>query len=77
LDDETALFHFSETHQIRSDRLYIVQLPKMSDAAAVGKSRHIALRRFKQNKKLLRKGKLQALIKNYVDLNHADPIPAN
>ena len=55
LDDEAALFHFLDTHQIHSDGRYIIQLPMMSDAPAVGESRHIALQHFKQNEKSLEK----------------------
>ena len=77
-DDKAALYHFQDTHQIEEDGRYKVRVPKTTDPSSFGESRHIAVKRFLQNERSLKKkDKLEDFnqaLQEYVDLNHAEPV---
>ena len=77
-DDEAALYHFQDTHQIEEDGRYKVRVPKTADPSSLGQSRHIAVKCFLQNERSLKKkDKLEDFkqaLQEYVDLNHAEPV---
>ena len=79
-NDEKAIFHFNDTHQIQPDGRYKIKLPRSDHPPTIGQSRHTAVRRFQQNEKsLARKDKLKAfnqVLHEYVQLNHAEPVPS-
>ncbi len=73
--------HFVSNHVFLSQGLYQVTLPRKADAPVLGESRSQALRRLKTNEQsLLKKGKwqqFQDVVKEYMDLGHAEPVPDN
>ena len=79
-NNEKAIFHFNDTHQIQPDGQYKIKLPRSDHPPTIGQSRHTAVRRFQQNEKsLARKDKLEAfnqVLHEYVQLNHAEPAPS-
>ena len=79
-NDEEVTQHFLDTHQIDSDGRYIVKLPRISNPPALGTSRNLAVRRFQQNEKSLnKKGKsaeFNAALSEYIQLDHAEEVPA-
>ena len=54
-DDEAALYHFQDTHQIEEGGRYKVRVPKTADPSSLGESRHIAVKRFLQKERSLKK----------------------
>ena len=78
-NDEIALYHFRDTHKIEKDGRYKVEVPRIADTPTLGESRHIAIKRFLQNERSLKKrGKLDEFntaLREYVDLDHAEIVP--
>ena len=73
--------HYESTHMfIPSAGRYMVTLPKKEQDLTLGESRRQAVKRFHSNERsLLHKGnwdKFQAVIQEYLDLNHAQPVTA-
>ena len=80
-NDQAVVQHFHDTHRIEPDGRYVVELPQTADRPKLGESRSRAIQRFKQNEKsLLRKGRLDdfnAVLREYVELDHAELVPKN
>jgi len=80
-EEKAVLEHFVTNHVFLSQGLYQVTLPRKGDAPVLGESRSQALRRLKSNEQsLLKKGmwqQFQDVVKEYLDLGHAEPIPNN
>ena len=80
-NDQAVVQHFHDTHRIEPDGRYVVELPRTADRPKLGESRSRAIQRFKQNEKsLLRKGRLDdfnAVLREYVELDHAELVPKN
>ncbi len=80
-DDAQAVAHFHDTHVISPDGRFAVALPRVVNPPSLGESRSTAVRRFLQNERSLsKKGKLsdfEAVLKEYVDLDHAEKVPSN
>ncbi len=72
--------NFQDTHQIQADGRYMVKLPRVFNPPDLGESRSRAIQRFRQNEKSLkRKHKIKyfnAVLKEYLDLDHAEPVPS-
>ena len=71
--------HYAKNHiYIPSTGRYQVTLPRRAEAPPLGESREQALKRFKANERsVLHKGtwdKFQAVIQEYLDLGHAQPV---
>ena len=79
-DEQSAVTCFKDTTYRDQDGRYYVELPKRDPQPELGESKTAAVRRFKQNQRSLQKKNqwkafLQGL-QEYVDLNHAEPIPS-
>ena len=80
-EDIRALEHFEDTHSRHSDGRYIVKLPRKEHPPDLGSSRNMAVKRFLQNERSLkRKDKLsqfQDVLQEYISLDHSEPVPAS
>jgi len=79
-EEDQVQKHYDATHvYLPESRRYEVSLPRKPGVAALGDSRTQALQRYQANERaLLRKGTwepFQAVIQEYVDLGHAQPVP--
>ena len=79
-EEEQVQRHFETTCvYLPSAKRYEVSLPRKPGVAALGDSRTQALQRYQSNERtLLRKGTwepFQAVIQEYLDLGHAEPVP--
>ena len=77
-EDQMALEHFADTHTRKEDGRYEVKLPRVQDPPELGNSQNMAIRRFHQNERSLRKKGLldqfNQVVNEYVDLGHAEPV---
>ncbi len=80
-EEKVVQEHFISNHVFLSQGLYQVTLPRKADAPVLGESRSQALRCLKTNEQsLLKKGmwqQFQDVVKEYMDLGHAEPVPDN
>ena len=78
-EEQTAITHFNNTHIFVPPGRYRVTLPRKPDAALLGESRQQAVKRFFSNERSLSTrgtwDKFQEVMKEYVDLVHAEPPP--
>jgi hypothetical protein len=79
LEERTILRHFHETCSRTPEGRFIVTLPKKPDAKAIGESRSLAIKRFLSVERSLKaKGifhEVDKIMREYLELNHAEPIP--
>ena len=75
-----ALTHFKNTVQRQPDWRYMVSLPRRYPIPELGKLRQMALRKYLTNEKsLIKIGQWEAFhmgVQEYIDMNHAEPVPA-
>ena len=80
-DEQLVVNHFKNNHLYLSVGRYQVSLPKKADPPLLGESRSQAVRRFLANERsIFRKGSWKAfqdVVKEYITLNHAEPMPAS
>lgn len=80
LEESTAATHFDVTHKITPQGRFQVTLPRKDNPPPLGFSRPQAVRRFTANEKALLKKKVwepfQAVVQEYLTLNHAERVPA-
>jgi len=78
-ENEKVTQHFLDTHSIDHDERYVVKLPWIANPPTLGKSRHMAMRRYLQNERsLTKKGKFDEFhqaLKEYKDMEHAEDVP--
>ena len=81
MEERTVLRHFELNHFRNKDGRFVVPLPKKSDAKPLGESRSQAVRRLLSLERLLnakgRFAEFKAVMKEYVDLQHAKIVPVN
>ncbi len=81
-EEKQVLKHYETNHSFLSTvGRYQVKLPKKSGESELGESRQQAVKRFFSNERNLKiKGTLQNfndVVKEYIDLGHAEPVPLN
>ncbi len=73
--------HFQTHHYRKQDGRFVVPLPRNPEVKPIGESRSQAVRRFLTLEKSLRSknqcGAFDAVIREYFDLGHAEPVPSN
>ena len=78
-EEQQALDHFSDNVARDQTGRYTVKLPWKESTPLLGCSKEQAVRRYLQNEKTLkRKGqweKFQAVVDEYADLHHSEPVP--
>ncbi len=78
-EEKAAVTHFQDTHKRSPNGRYIVGLPRREPRLELGRSRHTALRRYKQNERALKsKGRWDSFhqgIEEYLQLGHAEKVP--
>ena len=81
IEERMVLRHFESNHFRNKIGRFVVPLPKRSDAKTLGESRSQAVRRFLSLERSLNvKGQFaefEAVMKEYMDLQHAEIIPVN
>ena len=80
LEDKAAEKHFLMTHSRADDGRYITRLPFKNDCTPLGDSRRKALKRLFQVERRLnshaeRKGQYNAVLEEYLTLNHMEKVP--
>ena len=79
-DEQVIVKHYHDTHVYSSGR-YKVTSPRKPEAPQLGDSRVHALQRFRSNERSISlKGNwetFQGVIQEYLDLGHAEPVPAS
>ena len=81
-EEESVQEHFATTHMyVDPPGHYLVTLPRRKDASPLGTSWPQAIQRYLANERSIqRKGSwtsFQAVVKEYIDLGHAEPVPAH
>ena len=80
MEERNVLNHFRETHSRNSDGRFVVPLPRRPGAKPLGESRSQALRRFMSLECLLQKrnrhNQFNSVMKEYLDLGHAELVPS-
>ena len=81
MEERTVLRHFELDHFCNKNGRFVVPLPKKSDAKPLGESRSQAVRRLLSLERSLnakgRFAEFEAVMKEYVDLQHAEIVPVN
>ena len=81
MEERTVLRHFELDHFRNKNGRFVVPLPKTSDAKPLGESRSQAVRRLLSLERSLnakgRFAEFEAVMKEYVDLQHAKIVPVN
>jgi len=76
-----CISHFQDTHSVKSDRRYVVCLPRITTLPELGTFRTLVVQKFISNERSLqRKGKLdefQSALQEYLTVGHAKIIPTN
>ena len=79
-EEKTVVLHFRANHVQGSDGRFIVPLPRKPDAKKLGESRSQAVRRFLSLEQSLHArsqfAEVDAVIREYFDMGHAEPVPA-
>ena len=79
VEEKSVVKHFQENHFRSSDGMFVVPLPKQPDAKPLGESRSQAVRRFLSLEHSLHSKhqfcEVDAVVREYVDLDHAELIP--
>ena len=79
LEERTVMHHFRDHHSRSGSGRFVVPLPRKADARPIGESRSQAVRRFLSLERSLRAknqfDKFETVMKEYVDLGHAEPVP--
>ena len=80
MEERSVLKHFNANHYRVEGGRFVVPLPKRSDAGKIGESRSQAARRFFSLERSLSSRnqfkKFESVMKEYMDLGHAELIPA-
>ena len=78
-EEKSVVQHFKTNHFRTTDGMFMVPLPKKPDAKPLGESRSQAVRRFHSLERTLhakhRFKEVDAVMKEYFDMNHAEPVP--
>ena len=79
LEERTVVHHFRDYHSRTDSGRLVVPLPKKSDAKPIGESRSQAVRCFLSLERSLQAknhfAEFEAVMKEYVDMGHAEPVP--
>ncbi len=79
VDEQLAVTHFADNHEVLPSGRFSVRLPRKCPASVLGESRSVAVRRYLQNERALRKkGQLlqfEDVLREYESLDHAEIVP--
>ena len=79
-EEKNVVQHFRANHVQGNDGRFIVPLPRKPDAKKLGESRSQAVRRFLSLERSLHArsqfAEVDAVIREYFDMGHAEPVPA-
>ena len=79
-EDQLAMEHFADTHKVDKGGHYVVKLPRVPEPPELGESRQMAVKRFEQNERSLRRNGLfnqfEDVVNEYIELDHAEPVPS-
>ena len=79
-EDQLAMEHFADTHKVDEGGRYVVKLPRVPEPPELGESRQMAIKRFEQNERSLRRkgllNQFEDVVNEYIELDHAEPVPS-